>query len=188
MFKKALYVFASLFCISLLSSIAQSCCERKVCASISKIKLIPKDNSGSELIDYKDSVYAKSLLIYMDADTEEEWDKPTCHSGLQFPSLITTANATSCAYDLKGEKVVNFDIYADKKYDANHEAGTKLNDLFKIVDADQLYAGGRYSSSSVKLYLLSNPDDTGTYVFSVKMTLESGKILKAETDPIKLIK
>ena len=166
--------------ISVFGALLQSCCpeREKHCQWISSLSVIAMDNSGAAPIKVQNGlVKAKALKL----DVSSEYDESNCYRPNL--SLMSSAYAFKCVPNTEEDSVVALNIYADKKYDANHEAGTPLTDLFKMANSNALYYG-----SVQHYYLLSNPDDTGTYTFSVKVQMASGRIVSAYTAPLKLLK
>lgn len=178
--KRIFILYVLLFLVSLTGSLMQSCCEDTVCTTISEITLTPKDNGGKELQDYNGAVYAKALILVMDVGKDEDYycSKPF--------SFFNKAYATSCSHIYKSDPIVSWDIVADRRFDDTHDAGARLYDLFRIEGASSVYDGSY--NSSVNFYLLNNPTDTGAYVFTVRLQLESGKVFEKSTEPIILLK
>jgi hypothetical protein len=177
--KKIIICLTGLFLLSVTTALLQSCCREsdKRCQWISSLSVIAMDNGGEEPVKVQNEVKAKAMML----DLSGEIDESTCYK--PNISLMPAAYAFKCVNYAVEDSVVALNIYADKKYDADHEAGVPLNDIFKMKSGNILYYG-----SVQHYYLLSNPDDTGTFTFSVKVQMASGRIVSADTEPIKLVK
>jgi hypothetical protein len=181
--KKTIICLGAIFLISVTTAVVQSCCEVTFCIYLDKIFLVAKDDSGEALKDYNGAVYAKAFTLEM--HTAIEYEEPCVYNMSSF-SLLSNAYATSCNHVFRSDAITTFDISADKRFDQFHDSGSRLNDLFEIVNSSGVYEDG--GNGPVKLNLLASPDDTGTFVFRVHIELASGKILDTTSIPVKLIK
>ncbi len=182
--KKVLLCFMAFCTLSVSSAVMQSCCgEDAMCKSITTISMKGLDNSGREPVDLIDNqVTAAALVLKLDLDISIS----TCHTPNNI-SLMSSAYANKCEPIDKPDPVAFFELYADKRFDAQHDSGQSLNDLFKINDTSEFY--NTYDEKhAVQFYLLKSPDDTGTFVFSAKVMLESGRQFDVVSEPIKLLK
>ena len=99
-------------------------------------------------------------------------------------SLIPCANA--CKPDNSAapleETVGDVTISSNHNFDAQHAAGSSLNDLF-------YYAGTGFPQpeNTYRYYLRSAPADTGTHIFTVQFTLTNGRLITASSLPVKLL-
>lgn len=178
--KKTTTCLVLLFLIATATSFIPGCCLKNLCLKLEQIRLVPKDNSGWDPVEIHGELRARALLLELTGDLSEE----ICY--VPQGSLIPGAYAGNCKYNYREDSIMLFEIYADRRYDAIHDSGVALNDLFNVVNMKDLYKAN--IKTGAQLYLASTPDDTGTYKFGVRMELKSGKKFDVQTGPIKLLK
>ena len=81
-------------------------------------------------------------------------------------------------------------IYADRDFDQQYRTGVDLSPLFVAPDTNDLLPNGYkvYTSAKYKYYLMSEPADTGRYVFTFNVIFANGKNIEVVSEPIKLLK
>jgi hypothetical protein len=145
---------------------------------------VPYDDSGEKLQKYTKEIYGKALTLQL---WVEKGSRDECAKNTPSFSLLPQSYALTCPVDVIGDEVRVFNVYADRKFDDAHDAGSRLNDLFQMNDFESIYSS-HVSNSVASMLLLHNPADTGTFIFTVHLELASGKVLDASTPPVKLLK
>lgn len=186
MFKKLSYL-ALLWCAVMGYSVLTGCCEElvNVCLSSDEIQVVAYDNADSLAVEAGDDfVFGKALMLRMSFTGYRTYcSKP------RSVSFINSAYATSCdeTYVYKhADTIVHMTIYADKDYDAQHPAGTELNELFYMP---KLYVLNSRKDQPYyfDIYALQSPAQRDSFVYTVKLVLADGRNVEASTKRINII-
>lgn len=186
MFKKLSYL-ALLWCALIGYTVLTGCCEEilNVCLTSDKIEVVAYDNSDSLAVEAGDDfVFGKALMLRMSFTGSSRY----CSSPRP-ASFITSAYATSCGktYVYKHlDTVASIAVYADKDYDAQHPAGTSLNDLFYMPLVESFNAR-QDRPYYFDLYALQSPAQRDSFVYTIKLVLTDGTNVEASTKRINIV-
>ena len=185
MFKKLSYL-ALLWCAVMGYSVLTGCCEElvNVCLTSDEVDVVAYNNADSLAVEAGDDfVFGKALMLRVRIGGYTMYcSKP------RSASFINTAYATSCGetYVYKHmDTVASVTVYADKDYDAQHPAGTSLNDLFYMPVLESFNA--RQDQQYYDLYALRSPAQRDSFVYTVKLVLADGRNVEASTKRINII-
>jgi hypothetical protein len=163
----------------------QSCgCDEIItyCHSAKSLSLKSFDNGGTEPVPTKDGqVMAKALLFKLDVEESIE----VCANKMNNPfSMAAYAfKKPDCTPDEYTDTLSRINVYSDKDFNADYLAGKDLSKMFKMTNA-----GNGPFTETKEIYLLKEPADTGTHIFTVEVLFINGKRLEVQSDPIKLLK
>lgn len=191
---KHYFLFGIAMLLPAMSVLIQSChkinCEYEetYCSSVRTIWLTAKDNSGIREAPVKNNeVLAKALLLDLDIVKKSELCSRT--SAFDMAAMAYTCNKLKYA-----DTVVSMKISSNAAFNNELLVGADLSSVFKLPslsdlnseynakDSNSIYGG------SYKLYLMYEPADTGTHIFTIELTLANGTSYKASTEPIKLLR
>lgn len=183
------------FLFMLLPGIAvllQSCgCDEIVnyCHGIKGITVIPMDNSGAETTRIKHGeVIAKALLFELQFLDHIETCSVNGSDASSFAAPVF-AFKRECWDDQYLDRIKDIKIFSTNDFDPAHPAGANLTALFKMPDTSDLNDFGRYSNSNWHdLYLMHEPANTGTHIFSFYIELINGATFITTCQPLKLLK
>ena len=180
MFKRALAVLIAIYVLPLIL-LSCDCKERiQYCHTIDTISLTPFDNAGNEPVAVTNGqVIAKAFILQLNVND----NMAICRREIPFMNTAYATTKDDCEDHQYKDQPVIISITSNKDFDAAHKAGTELRALFKGPDASSITAGNKYD-----FFMLHEPADTGTHIFSLKLTMQDQKVLEASSQPIKLLK
>lgn len=111
------------------------------------------------------------------------------------PFMMNSAYACSEPDPYLVDNIVSINIKSDADYDNLHQAGTSLNDVFVIsIGSDFTYSIDEYIDKiigrsypyyyNMLLMMSVAPEFEGTHTFTIDITLEDGKVLSEQLDPV----
>ncbi|PZF71120.1 DUF5034 domain-containing protein [Taibaiella soli] len=190
-------LFAAIWPLSaLLNSCNPDNCHSRYCTYVSSLDVKIMDNGDSVPHDIvNNELYAKALTMQITVtdglSTDSLWLCP--HIAMRSP-FITTATAIykkNCD-DATGPRDLldTFRITSNHDFDAQHPAGTDLQDIFYSSSPVKVYTGNPadHQQGLYTYYMRQAPSDTGTHVFTVTMHFTNGKVMSQSTSPVKLLK
>ena len=189
MFRKTLYSGILLFCCNVMLSILESCGCKEIpeyCVKVGSLTLTPYDNGGLEAKSIENGeVYGKALkLELLLTGTAEVCYQP---KPLSFFSHAYAFTKSKCEFFFRPDSITDYDIYSSNTYNAGHPAGSSLKDLFKSDDVEYLKTFEGDDKKAI-FYSLEAPEDTGTHIITVMLIQVNGDTLRANTQPLKLLK
>lgn len=162
--------------------------EETYCSSIKTIWLTAKDNSGIRESPVKNNeVLAKALLLDLDIVKKSELCSRT--SAFNMAAMAYTCNTLKYA-----DTVVSLKITSNTAFNSELPAGADISSVFKLPSLSDLNTERNMNDSSdiyggsYKLYLMHEPEDIDTHIFTIELVFASGSFHKANAAPIKLLK
>lgn len=186
MIKKLSYLVL-LWCGVLGYSVLTGCCEQivNVCLTSDQIQVVAYDNGDSLAVEAgEDFVFGKALMLRMSFTGPRQY----CNNPRP-ASFINSAYATSCGetYIYKHlDTIASITVSADKDYDAQHPAGTALNDLFYIPELN-IFNLRQERPYYFDLYALQSPAQRDSFVYTIKLVLTDGRNVEASTKRINIV-
>jgi len=158
---------------------------KSYCVSVNHTYVIAYNNNGIEPVPARESeVYGAALVLELNFDK----NIAVCYKKKSNP-YVKEAFAMSCRpfdYYKIADSITHITISADKAYDADHPAGTELNEYFKMPDIEEF--NNAYDHTSKMMYAIKGPDESGTYVYTMKVLLADGTFIEASTEPVNILK
>lgn len=163
---------------SLMVSCGNKCYDQ--CYTVTNIELKAVDNGDSiPKPPVNSTIKAKALLLQL-------WVKDTVTDGMCTHKSAFTNDAFATYFrncSTTGPYIQKLTITADKNFDSTHPAGTDLYNLFFEEKKVPYYTAGIYN-----FYLLNAPDKNDSFVFTINIKLDNGKVLTASTLSLNLLK
>lgn len=185
MLKKVSYIFLATVILAFVYGSA--CCPREdFCASFDSISLNAFDITGdSEVQVTTQPVKGDSLMLQLLLRSNINSCSNSSFSPLVF---INTAYAYSCDNKnyYRNDTVRSILIKADKPYGSLHPAGTGLNEFFNVPTGSEITSNSEVDS--FRINALVPPAEEGQYIFTIVLSMTSGRIYEANTDPVNIIK
>ncbi len=175
-----------LIILTYISLLVTGCCSerRNYCVTINKTQVVAYNNNDAEpVLANNTGVYGEALMLELNFHR----NVAICYNRID-NSFFTSAYATSCKtiedYNFD-DSVTHVTIYANKDYDAQHPAGAELNIYFKMPDVSEFNQGKE--STTFRMYALKAPEQSGEYIYTVRVLLADGRTIEAPTESVNII-
>ena len=173
----------------LLYTTLSGCCgckdSKTYCVNINGTSLTAMNNSDSVAriaVDETVPGLALALELNVSNDIKMCYSKPNVYFG-----KATYAFKCDNEHYKHSDSIRHVSIIADRDYDSAHPKGTELNDLFYRSD-DVEQHNHEADSRSFLYYAQKAPDQNGTFIFTARLTFDTGHIVESESQPVNLSK
>ena len=182
MIKKALLI---VLCWTMTVLYVTSCCgPTDYCTSIETVEFEVYSPEGNLVSGTDTSVNGSNFTLRLTISNQTN----LCRSKVFIPG-VTAAYAKSCRGEVyfTNDTVKSISITADRDYDENTPSNSGINDFFDVPPISQL--NDLFEFEDVRTFdikAVRSPNTVGSYTYSIRLFMTSGKILEATSQPVKL--